>query len=431
MTRISLIRRRFLKSLKCGTGEAYLIAKKNPEIDFSDEIIQGALNNYAYHGQVEGDRAQYIYDLIVISNQKEKIRKAVLNGLATETEDTWNLTHLFAITKLFSEQDDVEAKQAIYNRFLQNPIASSDWAGYDEILQLDGFDGLLFIAKKFGKLLEQNPDDWQDDSIIRQFQEENPNIKVQEDLLKASKTDKYIRIYLDSVKENQEIRKKYKPKTIQYHNIVDEVINSKPYMTARRRKKLTKEEVNEIAKQLTIETDNTKIAKLLNIFIFHKFPYDSTLILKFAQQKQSFNYKIVQYATEALQHLESDNIRTFALEQINNSKNPIDYLQILISNYRVGDHKMLTDIAKKTRSGFKIEQLAIIFSDIFKANKTKACKEPIEVLYSKMNCAIHRKELIEILIENSALSKKIIQEIQFDSYLETRQLHEEIKNSLQ
>ena len=86
------IKRQYLNSLKCGTGEAYLIAKENPNIDFSPYIIKGALRNYAYDGQSEDSRAQYIFDLISLSNKKEKIRKVVLNGLATEQNDTWSLT---------------------------------------------------------------------------------------------------------------------------------------------------------------------------------------------------------------------------------------------------------------------------------------------------------------------------------------------------
>ena len=93
-----------------------------------------------------------------LSDKKDKIRKAILNGIATEQEDTWSLTHLFDIAKLFAQQGDQEMRQAIYDRFCKNPIEGSDWVGYSEILELDGLQGLIFIAEKFGKFIEQNPD---------------------------------------------------------------------------------------------------------------------------------------------------------------------------------------------------------------------------------------------------------------------------------
>jgi hypothetical protein len=400
MTDTANIKRHFLNSLKRGTGEAYLIVKDNPTIDFSNHIIKGVLNIYAYDGQCEGNRAQYIFDIISISKHKDKIRKAVLNGLATEQNDTWNLTHLFAIAKLYAEQGDKEAKIAIYDRFLNHPIDHSDWVGYSEILELDGINGLLFIAEKFGKYIEQNPEDWQDDSIIRYFQDENKDLDVYEELEKKAKTNKFIRIYLENIKRTKASQEKHKTKPTKYKDIIDEVLNSKPFISFRRKRNLTDEEINQVAKQLISETDKSNTEKLLNIFDFYKFPYASQLILDLAKQKPTSKNRIVEYAINALKHLKSKDIRTFGMDKIQNSKNPIDYLEILVSNYKNGDFKLLSEIANRTKSEHKIEQLAGIYSDIFKTNKTKECKEPLEVLYNKMNCAIHRNGIVEILIDN-------------------------------
>jgi hypothetical protein len=416
------LKNQFLNSLTRGTGEAYLIAKGNPNIDFSNQIIKGALNIFAYDGQCEGNRAQYIFDIISTSKQKNKIRKAILKGLAKENDDTWNLTHLFALTKLYAEKGDTEAKQAIYDRFLNNPIFGSDWVGYSEILELDGFDGLLYISEKFGKYLEQNPDDWQDDSIISEFQEENKHLNVYNKLEKKAKKNKFIRIYLDAVYRNNNSRKKNNSKPTIFKDIIDEIYNSKPILSFRRKNNLTEEEVTLIAEKLIIETNKSKIEKLLSIFDRYRFPLDSEVILNFATQKRSSKYSIVENALYALQHLESKSIRRFALDKIQNSKNPIDYLEILVSNYKKGDHKILTEIVAKTNDEDKIESLAGIFTEIFKANKTKKCKEPLEILYNKMNCGIHRNGIIEILTESAVLSKKIKKEMKFDSYLKTREL---------
>lgn len=416
------IKSQFLNSLKRGTGEAHLIMKDNPQIDFSNQIIKGALNIYAYDGQSEGNRGQYIFDIISISKQKNKIRKAVLQGLSTEQEDTWNLTHLFALTKLFAEQGDKEAKQAIYDRFLSKPIEGSDWVGAYEILELDGLNGLFYVAEKFGKYIDKNPDDWQDDWIIKHFQEENKNIKVDDELKKKAKTNKFIRIYLDNIKRTKTSQEKYKTKAIKYNDIIDEVLNSKPFISFRRKRNLTEEEINQVAKQLINETDKSSIERFLDIFDFYKFPYASQIILDFAKQKRTNKNRIVENAIDALKHLKSKDIRNFAMDKIQNSKNPIDYLEVLVSNYKSGDFKLLSEIANKTNNEHKIEQLAGIYTDIYKANKTKECKEPLEILYQKMNCAIHRNGIVEILIENQVLSNKIKNEIKFDCDLDTRKL---------
>ena len=416
------IKKRFFDSLKRGTGEAYLIAKENATIDFSTYVIKGALRNYAYDGQSEPSRAQYIFDLYSFSDKKDKIRKAIINGLATEQEDTWSLTHLFDLAKLFAQQGDQEMRKAIYDRFCNNPIEGSDWVGYSEILELDGIQGLIFIAEKFGKFIEQNPDDWQDDWIIRYFQEENPDLEVTKILENRATENKYIRIYLDNIKRTKSSQEEHKSKPIKYKDIIDEVLNSKPFISFRRKRNLSEVEVIEIADQLINETEKSKIEKLLGIFDYYKFPLDSEVILNFAKLKKSSKNRLVDNAIDALKHLKSKAIREFALEKIKNSKNPIDYLEILTSNYQSGDFKIFTEIATDTNNEHKIENLAGIFTELFKINKTKECKDPLEVLYNKMNCGIHRNGIIEILIENEVLSDKIRNEIKFDSDLETRKL---------
>ena len=422
MNNTEYIKRHFFNSLKRGTGEAYLVVKDNPKIDFSNYIIKGALNIYAYDGQSEGNRAQYIFDIISISKQQDKIRKAVLKGLETEQDETWNLTHLFALAKLYAQQNEVEVKQAIYERFLTNPIEGSDWVGAYEILELDGLNGLFYVAERFGKYIAQNPDDWQDDWIIKRFQEENENIEVDVELKKKAKTNKFIRIYLDNIKRTKASQEKHKHKPTKYKDIIDKVLNSKPHFSFFRKRNLTDDEVNQIAKRLISETDKSNIEKLLEVFDFYKFPYDSEIILNFAKQRRTSKNRIVENAIDALKYLKSKAIRNFSMDKIQTAKNPIDYLQILVSNYKSGDFKLLSEIVNKTNNEHKIEQLSGIYTDIYKANKTKECKEPLEILYHKMNCAIHRNGIVKVLLENKVLSDKIKQQIKFDCDLNTRKL---------
>ncbi|MFY7741288.1 MAG: hypothetical protein ACOVQR_01475 [Flavobacterium sp.] len=342
--------------------------------------------------------------------------------METEQDNTWNLTHLFALAKLYAQRNDTEIKQAIYDRFLKNPIEGSDWVGAYEILELDGLNGLFYVAEKFGKYIEQNPDDSQDDWIIKRFQEENKKIKVSEELKKKAETNKFIHIYLENIKRTKASQENQRTKPKKYKDIIDEILNSKPFISFRRKSNLTDKEINQVAKQLIDETDKSCIEKLLDIFDFYKFPHDSQIILDFAKQKRTSKNRIVENAIDALKHLTSKEIRNFAMDKIQTVKNPIDYLEILVSNYKSGDFQLLSEIAKKTKSEHKIERLAGIYTNIFKANNTKDCKEPLEILYNKLNCAIHRKGIVKILMANKVISDKIRQEIKFDCDLETRKL---------
>lgn len=416
------IGRQFLNALKRGTGEAYLIVRDNPQIDFSAQIIKGVLNNFAYDGQSEGSRAQYISDLISISKQKDKIRKIVLQGLATEENDAWSLAHLFDLAKLYAQKGDTEARQAIYDRFLNNSIEGSDRMGYSEILELDGLEGMFFIAEKSGKRIAHNPDCWEDGSVINHFQDENKGLKVNEELDMASKNNKFIKIYLNKISKTENESKDRRRETTEFNGIVDEVINGRPFLSFRRRRDLNEQEVLEIATQILKEKDKLNFEKLLVIFSYHKFPYDGEFILDLAKGRKTSKNRVKESAIDALKHLKSDSIRQFAIENIENNRRPCDYLEILISNYSKGDHRILSHVATKYNDEHIIEHIAAAYTEIYKANPTKECKEPLEILYNKMNCGIHRKGIVELLIRNDVLSDKIRNEIRFDSYLQTREL---------
>jgi len=393
----------------------------NPTIDFSNDIIKASLTNFAYDGQSENSRALYLSELIALSNQQDKIRNAILQGLATEQNDSWTLTQLFDLVKIFAQRGDTGARAAIYDRFLNHPIDNADWIGFKEILELGGLDGLKYIADKFGKMLEKNPDDWQDNMIIGHFQDNNPKINAQEELEKASKENCFIKIYLDKIKETEENANNYQREIINYKDIIEEVLLFKPYIRLWKRE-LTDTEISKVANQLLTEKNKSNQEKLLYVFTYFKFPFDSEFILQLAKQKPNSKDRIVEFAIGALQFLKSDNIRHFALDKLQTAKRPAELTNILIANYKSGDNKLLATLARKHKDEHIIENLASSFIDIYKANKTTECKEPLEEIYNKMNCGLHRNGIIEVLSDNKVLSDKIKQELKFDSNEETRQL---------
>jgi len=393
----------------------------NPTIDFSNDIIKASLTNFAYDGQSENSRALYLSELIALSNQQDKIRNAILQGLATEQNDSWTLTQLFDLVKIFAQRGDTGARAAIYDRFLNHPIDNADWIGFKEILELGGLDGLKYIADKFGKMLEKNPDDWQDNMIIGHFQDNNPKINAQEELEKASKENCFIKIYLDKIKETEENANNYQREIINYKDIIEEVLLFKPYIRLWKRE-LTDTDISKVANQLLTEKNKSNQEKLLYVFTYFKFPFDSEFILQLAKQKPNSKDRIVEFAIGALQFLKSDNIRHFALDKLQTAKRPAELTNILIANYKSGDNKLLATLARKHKDEHIIENLASSFIDIYKANKTTECKEPLEEIYNKMNCGLHRNGIIEVLSDNKVLSDKIKQELKFDSNEETRQL---------
>lgn len=100
---------KFKNSLKRGTGEAILILKENPELDFSDLIINASIKNFAYDPQIEGSRENYLFELIQLSPKRNKIIDILLKNLSDFRNDDWGVFQLFKIAKLFAKNGDIKA----------------------------------------------------------------------------------------------------------------------------------------------------------------------------------------------------------------------------------------------------------------------------------------------------------------------------------
>lgn len=419
------IKKQFFHSIKRGTGEAHLLMKKNPQLDFTNYIIKAALNDYAYHSQVEGNRAWYISELIAFSSQEERIRKVILKALQTERKDTWILDQLFELAAIFALKGDNEAHKSIYKRFYKKRILYSDWCGASAILQLDGMAGLKYIASVIGKHLEKKVDETEDDRIIYNFQQDNPFINVWKELKKAGKENRYIKIYLDRIGQNTASWKKnYKPPVYNFQTLKEKVDSNKfPGMIRSELIDfLSKDEIKKLADALLVEKEEFKIANYLSIFGKIKFPYGRPAILQLAMGKLNRENRIVEKAVEALHFFSAKDIRQFALAKLQKTRTPAIYAELLINNYQKGDGKLLTSIAAKLKNPDLLHTIVGCYILIYRKNKTKECKQPLELIYNKLTCGECRKEIVQILLDNKVLSNKINQEIKNDSYLETRSL---------
>lgn len=395
MTETNLIKQKFKSTIRRGTGEAHLLQQNHPGIDFSGEIIKACIKNFSYDGQCEQSREIYLFELINLSGKINKIKKAILKALLKPQNDTWTLTQLFDLAKIFAREGDTEAKQAIYDGFVHNPIWRSDWAGTYQIMELDGLEGLKFIAEEFGKRLEKDPEDWQDDNLINQFQKENPQIDVWAELDAATTQNRFIKIYIDDVRRNIAQRNERVKPTLIYKNIVEEAL-LRPSRIWFINRDLNSAELNLIAQQLIVERKKANREKLLRVFTKHKFPLDKEFLFELACKDPVRNTRIVTMAADALSLFKGEDIRQFAIESITASKAPENFVIILASNYKSGDNLLLTKLAAESKDSHVLEWLVLKYKNIYWANETPECREPLEALYDKHTCGMCRKDIVEI-----------------------------------
>ena len=417
------LKQKFKSAIRRGTGEAHILLKENSTIDFSREIIKAAVFNFAYDQQSEGGREIYVAELIKLSAQKDKILPIIYEALETESNDDWSVEQLFDIAAIFAKQGDERAKQAVYENYYKYAINSSDWCGQDAIIEIDGLEGLKYVAETTGKMLVKYDDKREDSFFVDDFQKQNPAIDVYGELRKAAKNNSFIKKYLETIEKHKFAVRKREKTVFDYEYIKGRIDDDKNvYLSTYAAEDLSKKDLEKLAEDFLSEKNRIKQEKYLRIFARAKFPFDYQPILDLAKARNSRKDRLVEFAVKSLQFFAAEDIRQFAVEKLSVTNDPVTYTDLLIGNYRKGDWKLLKSIAEKYKNADVIHSLGWSFIDIYKANPTKECQEPLEVIYDKMNCGLHRTDVVEILIENNVLSDRIKSEIQFDSEEGTRKL---------
>jgi hypothetical protein len=156
----------------------------------------------------------------------------------------------------------------------------------------------------------------------------------------------------------------------------------------------------------------------LRVFSERKFPFGHQKILELCRRPDNHQDRLKYFAIEALSFFEHREVRAFFLENFA-AKGGYDYLPLLELNYRKGDHLIITDLIEKARSQDVIHSMVFGLIDIYQANPTKACKKPLLAMYDKLNCGLHREDILKILYQNGVLPDKILREAVYDSDDET------------
>ncbi len=190
------INEKFKYAVKRGSGEAYLIMKQNPEINFSNEIIRSVITTNAFDAQSEGTREKYYYDLISISGNKEALISRIINVLSKNLKDVWAIEQLFRLCAFFAKDGNKYASSTVYEQFYKIKVSDTPWLGEEAIIYMDGFKGILFLVEYYGKIIKNDPNEYINTGFLyylAQSRRSNYLLKLKE----YSKQNIYVKVFLE------------------------------------------------------------------------------------------------------------------------------------------------------------------------------------------------------------------------------------------
>lgn len=410
---------RFASALRRGTGEAILILRQHPQLNCRELLLHAAVNNLAYDPQCEGSREDYLYELIGLSPEKRTIEDALIQHLITSTDDNWGVLQLFRLVGLMAGAGNTRAREAVYWRYAENLNPDFPFVDTYVLIDLDGYEGLKFMAEVKGKLLLDDPEDWDDDDyLLRHAQDLLPDMAVEARLEQDAARNESIRAYLEGIKRSRESQEPYQPATHDYHSL-KAMIDSGGKMPFGVGRKLSPGHLEALAEDFLAETDEEKVLYYLKIFANAPFPRDPAFLLGFLGHD---NPDVTHQAINALRPFRRDDIRQAALYYLTAGGSTTHYLELLIENYREEDRGLITEVLRRTENADEFHGAGLSVIHIYEDHPDRDGAEPLQFIYDKGTCGLCRLYAVEILLKNNALPAYIREEGLYDCNENIRKL---------
>lgn len=420
----SLVLQSFKQAIKNGTGEAILILMDNPLVNLDKLIVKACTHNLAYDPQCEGSRADYLFDILTLAKNQEKIEDTIVDNLLHARENDWDTTLLFDLVRVLAFNGNQQARIALYERYSNNIEPNFDFTETDALVILDGIKGLEFTAEIQGKNIKLDSKYWVDNWLLEVCQEYYPSSSPKQYLIDKSKENIHIHRYLSELQETNSLRENLKPRPQWTLSQITELISKGKPIGANVGKNLKEDELIKLVDDFQKERDDKKIEIYLRIFSKVKYLGNISYIIPFISSENS---RISYLALSVLSHTNHPIIRGIIENNYTDLNFLKDNMKLFVSNFKFKDIDILSSIVDLLKDEDEIHSVIGDVMDVLENNIIEKPSKLLNPLYKLNNCSICRKRMIKILMHSDDLSEIVFQELKYDCDEEIRELSNNYK----
>ena len=418
---------RYRVAITNGLGRAVLVLNEESWLPHEAAIVHACLHNTAYDPQCEGDRADYMYEVIGRTGAQEHFAGIISDGLLA-VKKFWDADHLFELTGRFASDSNGRARDALYEKFRRDDV-EEHFVGAHPIITLEGINGLLFVVDFIGQKLITEPGLGPDNDLLLSHATEVTGQDATAILEEKARTNPNLRRYLDALASS---------KTLQENSKRSEPFHQLPYAQVREQierggatvprnalmgwgRRASTDAIAQAAADLLQAEDEAAQIAYARMFSRREFPLAPDKLLRMAQ---SSNDDLASAAISALEHLQDPRIRTLALELMEKRRRIHGTLALLARNYLPGDHVLIESQLATDCDEDEYHSLAGGALDVFCAQPVQEALGSLLMLYERIRCSICRLSAVKILAKQGIMPDWMAAECLHDSDKETRGLSE-------
>jgi hypothetical protein len=435
---LPLTREQFRSALQKGHGRALMHAQGFGVTGMEDLVVEACRHNQAYDPQCEGDRADWMTEIIEASGAEERVVPQALEGLQVATGDNrfWDLNQLCRLARIFAGRGREDARRALYGAFQKDPD-TMDLIGGEEIVDLDGADGLIHLADRMGSWLIDQPDLALDDRPVQWFDDrhgEGAGIRVLEACgYNNELVAVYLRHMLQSSDQNPEAHStrrldqiRLRPdagddhvsrmKSYSAEDIIHEIQTTDPesnrYWFSSWGRHATEDQLLAITAKMFTEENAGRLVKYLRVFLRRELPQFDARLIPLAQHP---NADVRWTAIRVLANHEHPGVRELAIARIQAGLVSEGELQLLRRNYRAGDHLLVANVFQVPEDQENLHDLVLDLAKVYETNQLPEARQSMLFVYEHSPCGNCRSTAVEVLLRTDQAPEWLIRECAFDS----------------
>ncbi|UOD28430.1 hypothetical protein INH39_23675 [Massilia violaceinigra] len=408
--------------------------------DVEDLVLAACIEDHCYDRQCEGSRAEWMYSLFKGTPAYPRFAGPILAALANSTDD-YDGDQLRELASLMGRDGNLEAACALRSFVWAQNFSAGSVPGAAALCALDGMPAVVEMARRLGKVVQQDPDAWVD-TVDRLNDDALPSDAVYAELKRVAAGDQAVASYVaredaqstsdaahDRPHESQAARDKRRGEEFMNQNPCDVILAAAKRKSPGRGLFLLfgrwagEEDLIRILDHLRVEPDPEVAEKLLWIFRRATLPHLDEHVWQLASHSA---IDVRNAAVMALSNLSDPRVRELGHARLGDpafSSAFSEEIELFKNNFQPGDETLiLAALERQSVDGDEAHALGSSAIDMCASVRSPALAGVALWVYRTNPCSVCRRRAVELLQEWDCLPAHIADECRYDASEELRAL---------
>lgn len=432
-----------------GQGRALLHVRAVGCADTEDAIVDACLHDRAYDPQCEDERTPWLMEILEASGTAARIAQRLIPVLDQVTERFWDAAQRCRIARELALRGHAEARTRLYACLRKWPD-SADILAAEDIIKLDGADGLVHTAEYFGKLIQEEPGFGVDDGPLHWYDEGRDAGSARRVLDSASAHSPSVASYLHHLDERDRGRQNSGAAPISgggylsLDNVQFNTSGARPHISRMQRIspaqvvheietedpqenqfwftswgfEASEESLTEVFDAMTAQSEPGRLCKYLRVFGRRAMQVFDPAMLRYAEHDSP---EVRKLAHKALSNYAHPEVRRLAIERLLAGRVLENELELLNKNYQPGDAVAIERALQVPGDRDQLHWMVFDLVEVFRSNPLAELSNVMLFVYEESPCSNCRCRAVKGLVDTSMAPAWLLAEGQNDSSEDIRE----------